>query len=126
VKSVDNGGLWFVPFEYKCCFQYCRQRLALKAFTHTSGYDLAISDYFRKQYSTGVSQLSLRYGMNPHQKPAQIFTTLSKLPLKGKSLYQYYNHKPMFVSCVSYNIYHNILKKNESEESTCLDVTSLP
>lgn len=23
----------------------------------------------------------IRYGMNPHQKPAQIFTTLPKLPL---------------------------------------------
>lgn len=55
--------------------------MALKAFTHTAQYDDAISDYFRKQYSAGVSQLSLRYGMNPHQKPAQIFTTLEKLPL---------------------------------------------
>lgn len=53
----------------------------MKAFTHTSDYDLAISDYFRKQYSAGVSQLTLRYGMNPHQKPAQLYTTLAKLPL---------------------------------------------
>ncbi|XP_062558446.1 bifunctional purine biosynthesis protein ATIC [Armigeres subalbatus] len=59
-----------------------RQLLALKAFTHTAEYDNLISDYFRKQYSAGVSQLNLRYGMNPHQKPAQIFTTLEKLPLK--------------------------------------------
>ncbi|XP_055532741.1 bifunctional purine biosynthesis protein ATIC isoform X2 [Wyeomyia smithii] len=59
-----------------------RQTLALKAFTHTAEYDNLISDYFRKQYSSGVSQLGLRYGMNPHQKPAQIFTTLEKLPLK--------------------------------------------
>ncbi|KAL1132239.1 hypothetical protein AAG570_010196, partial [Ranatra chinensis] len=59
-----------------------RQTLALKAFTHTSEYDLAISDYFRKEYSSGVSQLTLRYGMNPHQKPAQIYTTLAELPLK--------------------------------------------
>ncbi|KAG7211349.1 hypothetical protein KM043_010643 [Ampulex compressa] len=58
-----------------------RQTLALKAFTHTAEYDNAISDYFRKQYSADVSQLTLRYGMNPHQKPAQIFTTLNKLPL---------------------------------------------
>ncbi|XP_020282569.1 bifunctional purine biosynthesis protein PURH [Pseudomyrmex gracilis] len=58
-----------------------RQTLALKAFTHTAQYDDAISNYFRNQYSAGVSQLSLRYGMNPHQKPAQIFTTLEKLPL---------------------------------------------
>lgn len=53
----------------------------MKAFTHTSEYDLAISDYFRKQYSNGVSQLSLRYGMNPHQKPAQLYTILPNLPL---------------------------------------------
>lgn len=62
--------------------QETRNRLALKAFTHTAEYDNAISDYFRKQYSSGVSQLTLRYGMNPHQKPAQLFTTLSELPLK--------------------------------------------
>lgn len=55
--------------------------MALKAFTHTADYDVAISDYFRKQYSNEVSQLTLRYGMNPHQKPAQLYTTLSKLPL---------------------------------------------
>lgn len=59
-----------------------RQTLALKAFTHTSEYDLAITDYFRKQYSAGESQMTLRYGMNPHQKPAQLFTTLAELPLK--------------------------------------------
>lgn len=62
--------------------QDTRNRLALKAFTHTAEYDNAISDYFRRQYSAGVSQIPLRYGMNPHQKPAQIFTTLSELPLK--------------------------------------------
>jgi len=69
-----------------CLKEICllfRQRLALKSFTHTSEYDLAIADYFRKQFSAGVSQLTLRYGMNPHQSPAQIFTTLPKLPLSG-------------------------------------------
>ncbi|XP_031633733.1 bifunctional purine biosynthesis protein PURH [Contarinia nasturtii] len=59
-----------------------RQKLALKAFTHTAQYDDAISDYFRKTYSANESQLTLRYGMNPHQKPAQLFTTLEKLPLR--------------------------------------------
>lgn len=59
-----------------------REKLALKAFTHTAEYDRVISDFFRKQFSEGVSQLNLRYGMNPHQKPAQIFTTLPKLPFK--------------------------------------------
>lgn len=58
-----------------------RQELALKAFTHTAQYDDHISDYFRRTFSAGVSQLSLRYGMNPHQKPAQVFTQDAKLPL---------------------------------------------
>uniref|UniRef100_A0A4W6CN29 Bifunctional purine biosynthesis protein ATIC n=1 Tax=Lates calcarifer TaxID=8187 RepID=A0A4W6CN29_LATCA len=53
-----------------------RRTLALKAFTHTAQYDEAISDYFRRQYSRGVSQLPLRYGMNPHQAPAQLYTLL--------------------------------------------------
>ncbi|XP_073409325.1 bifunctional purine biosynthesis protein ATIC [Dendrobates tinctorius] len=58
-----------------------RCQLALKAFTHTAQYDGAISDYFRKQYGKGVSQLPLRYGINPHQVPAQIFTHGPRLPL---------------------------------------------
>lgn len=74
-------GIIFIKHLKCTVFHFFRQQLALKAFTHTSEYDLAISDYFRKQYSSGVSQLSLRYGMNPHQKPAQLYTTLSKLPI---------------------------------------------
>uniref|UniRef100_A0A3Q2YG65 Bifunctional purine biosynthesis protein ATIC n=2 Tax=Hippocampus comes TaxID=109280 RepID=A0A3Q2YG65_HIPCM len=59
-----------------------RRTLALKAFTHTAQYDDAISDYFRGQYGRGVSQLPLRYGMNPHQAPAQLYTLHAALPLK--------------------------------------------
>ncbi|KAK0049933.1 bifunctional purine biosynthesis protein PURH [Biomphalaria pfeifferi] len=59
-----------------------RKKLAVKAFNHTAGYDAAISDYFRRQYCAGESQLTLKYGMNPHQAPAQIYTTLPELPLK--------------------------------------------
>ncbi|KAI7811349.1 bifunctional purine biosynthesis protein PURH [Triplophysa rosa] len=58
-----------------------RKTLALKAFTHTAQYDEAISDYFRREYSGGISQLPLRYGMNPHQAPAQLYTSRSALPL---------------------------------------------
>ncbi|ORZ31736.1 5-aminoimidazole-4-carboxamide ribonucleotide formyltransferase/IMP cyclohydrolase, isoform CRA_a [Catenaria anguillulae PL171] len=59
-----------------------KQYLALKAFNHTAAYDTAISNYFRQQYSAGTAQLTLRYGMNPHQKPAQVFTTSDALPFK--------------------------------------------
>lgn len=62
-----------------------RKKLALKAFTHTANYDDCISDYFRKKFSNDESQMNLRYGMNPHQSPAQLFTMEPKLPLKGNS-----------------------------------------
>lgn len=70
--------------------QQKRNLLALKAFTHTAHYDAAISDYFRKQYastqsSSGlVQQMPLRYGANPHQKPAQAFVTEGEMPVKGE------------------------------------------
>lgn len=59
-----------------------RNTYALKAFEHTADYDVAISDFFRKQYSENVSQLPLRYGANPHQKPAQAFVPQGELPFK--------------------------------------------
>lgn len=68
--------------QYKDTKKETKERLALKSFTHTANYDNVISDFFRKQYSSGEAQINLRYGMNPHQKPAQLFTTLEKLPLK--------------------------------------------
>ncbi|KAI8098971.1 phosphoribosylaminoimidazolecarboxamide formyltransferase/IMP cyclohydrolase [Halteromyces radiatus] len=61
--------------------QETRNTLALKAFNHTSDYDEAISNYFRQQYSKDVAMMPLRYGANPHQKPAQIYTKEGKLPV---------------------------------------------
>ncbi|KAK3175049.1 bifunctional phosphoribosylaminoimidazolecarboxamide formyltransferase/IMP cyclohydrolase [Lepraria neglecta] len=58
-----------------------RQLYSLKAFSHTAEYDEAISDFFRKKFAAdGVQQLSLRYGANPHQKPASAFVKDGKLP----------------------------------------------
>ncbi|KAF2083850.1 AICARFT/IMPCHase bienzyme [Saccharata proteae CBS 121410] len=60
-----------------------RQLYALKAFSHTADYDTAISDFFRKQYAgDGLQQVSLRYGTNPHQKPASAFMRDGPLPFK--------------------------------------------
>jgi phosphoribosylaminoimidazolecarboxamide formyltransferase/IMP cyclohydrolase len=56
---------------------------ALKAFEHTADYDAAISEFFRKRYAgDGIQQLTLRYGANPHQKPAQAFVKSGKLPME--------------------------------------------
>jgi phosphoribosylaminoimidazolecarboxamide formyltransferase / IMP cyclohydrolase len=60
-----------------------RQIYALKAFEHTADYDTAIADYFRKTFaSDGLQQLPLRYGTNPHQKPAAVFNRDGRLPFK--------------------------------------------
>ncbi|KAK9247293.1 cytidine deaminase-like protein [Lipomyces tetrasporus] len=59
-----------------------RNSYALKAFEHTAEYDAAISDFFRKKYAESKSQLTLRYGANPHQKPAQAYVRHGELPFK--------------------------------------------
>ncbi|KAH6691605.1 phosphoribosylaminoimidazolecarboxamide formyltransferase/IMP cyclohydrolase [Plectosphaerella plurivora] len=60
-----------------------RNRYALKAFEHTADYDSAIADFFRKQYAAdGKQHMALRYGANPHQKPAAAFAVQGDLPFK--------------------------------------------
>ncbi|KAI0358252.1 bifunctional purine biosynthesis protein ade10 [Trametes cingulata] len=73
--------------------QALRSKLALKAFEMTAKYDDAISGYFREQYASAdlpaeklagpVQRMALRYGANPHQKPAQAFVTEGELPFKA-------------------------------------------
>lgn len=72
-----------------------------QAFSHTAAYDSAIANYFRKQYASAdaiasapadqkallterAQQLTLRYGANPHQKPAQAYVTEGTLPFSGR------------------------------------------
>jgi phosphoribosylaminoimidazolecarboxamide formyltransferase / IMP cyclohydrolase len=63
--------------------EHRRKMYALKAFEHTADYDATISDFFRKKYAgDGLQQVSLRYGANPHQKPASAHTVSSNLPFK--------------------------------------------
>ncbi|KAK4247985.1 cytidine deaminase-like protein [Corynascus novoguineensis] len=60
-----------------------RKLYALKAFEHTADYDAAISDFFRKQYAAdGKQYIPLRYGANPHQKPASAYVKEGELPFK--------------------------------------------
>lgn len=71
-----------------------RKKLALKAFEMTAKYDEAISGYLRERYASAelppeeraapVQRIALRYGANPHQKPAQAFVSEGELPFKGK------------------------------------------
>ena len=75
--------------------QTLRSKLALKAFEVTAKYDEAISGYFREKYASSdlkpeelagtVQRTPLRYGANPHQKPAQAYVTSGELPFKGAS-----------------------------------------
>ncbi|KAH8167250.1 hypothetical protein CIB48_g1027 [Xylaria polymorpha] len=59
-----------------------RNTYALKAFEHTADYDTHISAFFRSRYADGQQHLGLRYGANPHQKPAAAYTSSTDLPFK--------------------------------------------
>ena len=73
IKELSHGGI----------SKDLKNKLALKAFEQTADYDSAIADFFRKQYSEGKGQITLRYGANPHQKPAQAYVTnQEELPFK--------------------------------------------
>ena len=63
-----------------------RRELAMKAFIHTSDYDTHITSYLATTSAEGSTarHLTLRYGMNPHQKPAFAYTAGSKLPFTGQ------------------------------------------
>ncbi|OXV08168.1 hypothetical protein Egran_04070 [Elaphomyces granulatus] len=73
LRELETGGVK----------EQSRKLYALKAFEQTADYDSAISGYFRKQYATGgVQHLPLRYGTNPHQKPASAYVMQGTLPFK--------------------------------------------
>jgi len=59
-----------------------RNKYALKAFEHTADYDTNISAFFRSRYADGQQYMALRYGANPHQKPAAAYTSSTDLPFK--------------------------------------------
>ncbi|KAI8632391.1 AICARFT/IMPCHase bienzyme [Xylariaceae sp. FL1651] len=59
-----------------------RNKYALKAFEHTADYDDHISAFFRSRYADRQQYLTLRYGANPHQKPAAAYTSTTNLPFQ--------------------------------------------
>jgi len=82
-----------------------RQRLALKAFRHTAGYDAAIADYLAGQFEASPEPCpradepfpaewllrlwrvqTLRYGENPHQRAALYAFAPDAKPLGGRLL----------------------------------------
>ena len=68
--------------------------LALKAFEMTARYDEVIGGHFREQYTSAVlpveklagpaHSIALKYGANPHQKPAHAYISKGELPFKGE------------------------------------------
>uniref|UniRef100_H2Z6A2 Bifunctional purine biosynthesis protein ATIC n=1 Tax=Ciona savignyi TaxID=51511 RepID=H2Z6A2_CIOSA len=85
-----------------------RQKLALKAFSCTAEYDAAISGYMRKEYGS-TQQLQLRYGMNPHQTPAQVYMDNKDLP------FQVLNGSPGFINlCDALNSWQLVQELKES------------
>ena len=74
-----------------CTLLATRKKLASAAFTMSATYDASISRYFAAQLNdtapvevrTYKPQMSLKYGCNPHQKPAGVFSVLGdRLPFQ--------------------------------------------
>ena len=102
-------------FNSVTCTMQTSYYSSFKAFSHTAKYDEAISDYFRKQYSHGVSHIPLRYGMNPHQKPAQLFTLEPKLPVSVL------NGSPGFINlCDAFNSWQLVRVSLQVTVTTCI------
>ena len=84
LSDPEDYAEFLIELEKGDISEKSRNAFALKAFEHTADYDAAISEYFRKQYAgNGAQQLALRYGANPHQKPAAAYTNSSNLPFKA-------------------------------------------
>ena len=74
--------------------QGLRVSLALRAFKMTARYDEVIGGYFREQFTSAmlpleklagsVHRIALRYGANPHQKPAHAYVSKGELPFRGE------------------------------------------
>ena len=82
LSDPDDYPTFLEEFRKGDISQETRNMLALKAFLQTADYDMAISDFFRKKYAPGTKQLTLRYGVNPHQIPAQAYVREGDLPFK--------------------------------------------
>ncbi|RMZ87974.1 hypothetical protein DV736_g4790, partial [Chaetothyriales sp. CBS 134916] len=85
LSDPEDYGHFLAALESNSISEDTRNRYALKAFEHTADYDDAISSYFRKQYASqppNIQYLALRYGANPHQKPASAFTKEAPLPFE--------------------------------------------
>jgi len=95
--------------DHSLCLE-SRQKLGLKAFCHTAEYDVAISDYFKLNFDDDKSVLPLRYGMNPHQKPAKAYLPNNK-PLPFKVL----NGSPGFINlCDALNAWQLVRELKQS------------
>ncbi|KAI9620514.1 hypothetical protein H4Q26_013727 [Puccinia striiformis f. sp. tritici PST-130] len=115
-KNHERVTILCDPNDYSAFLQQCqpdgingvkesfRKSLAVKAFSMTATYDATISSYFRIKYNSADSiatapleiknelrqqaqQLTLRYGANPHQAPAQAYVTTGKLPFHISTKY---------------------------------------
>ena len=85
LSDPEDYGVFLEALRSDSISDETRNHYALKAFEHTADYDDAISSYFRKQYASqppNAQHLTLRYGANPHQKPAAAFTKEQPLPFK--------------------------------------------
>lgn len=77
VIVLTNPDDYYVMWDEKNLTEKERKALALKAFTHTAQYDSAITEWMSGGNIVSrlyTKQKGLKYGLNPHQKNAGIYT----------------------------------------------------
>jgi phosphoribosylaminoimidazolecarboxamide formyltransferase / IMP cyclohydrolase len=83
LSDPNDYGAFLQELEAGGVTEQSRKTYALKAFNHTADYDTAIASFFRQEYAgDGLQHISLRYGANPHQKPASAYMVQGLLPFK--------------------------------------------
>ena len=101
IENIDIGGVTLIraacknykhvkiltdPNDYKyACYDngYTNLYLSKKGWDHVTNYDMAISKYFNKDivYRKYTKEIELKYGCNPNQKNANLFSMNDTVPL---------------------------------------------
>ncbi len=101
IENIDIGGVTLIraacknykyvkiltePNDYQYAFydnEYTNLYLSNKGWEHVTNYDMAITQYFNKDivYRKYTKEIELKYGCNPNQKNANLFSMKDTVPL---------------------------------------------
>ena len=115
-KNYKNITVLSNPSQYSNFIEniFCRKQLAMKAFKEAMNYDIAINNWFNRENGDCIGHSldrisSLKYGLNPHMKPSDIYIK------KGNHIpFQILNGQPGYINLLDVNYaIHLVLELKE-------------